>query len=655
MGSSELTPSQRSALDVFDEFLGSSAHVLLVTGAAGTGKTFILREFANRLAEQYIPAAFVAPTGRAARVLSGSVGEASTIHSFIYRFDGLEEEHAEDGHLNGTDVRFRFALHESAHVDTRVFIADESSMIGDRASQDEHLTFGSGRLLKDLLEYVFVEKPPRARRQLVFVGDPYQLPPVDGTRSPALDSAYLADEYGLDVRSVTLTDIVRQRADSGVLELAADVRDALDTGTFTRLKLRREVPGVTLLDASGLHDTLMREFEGGERDSSLMVVRSNERALHINQVVRERLHGDAEIQPQPGDRVIVVENSHLYYLFNGEFGTVVSAAPTTERRLVSPKGGTEVELIFRDAQIEFASASGSIVKKVKLFEPLLHSPERTLLRQELAALYADFGARHKGVKRLSVEWKELLRTDLYFNAIRLKYGWAVTCHKAQGGEWDTVFIEFDHPARSEDSFRWIYTALTRSRSRLFLVNAPDFGPGTGAALALTDQLTSEAALQSRIVEASEMLGLKLDSVRPRQWCLRCTFDQPEGAAEVDIHYRRDGAVTSVREVRPGQVGAELLRNLERVLARPTAEQVERPAAVVAFETALSRRLEVDGGTLEIVRSVAYQVRYLAVHLDGKATFSIYYNKDGRLSDSVQFAPGAGPSVLNVVRDVLEAL
>jgi hypothetical protein len=326
------TPSQQAALARFEEFLDSPGRVFLLTGPAGTGKTFLLRAIADTLSFRKLPAAFVAPTGRAARVLESHVGHARTVHSLIYEFDQLEGEHREDGTRNEADIRFHFSLRESNKLDAGVVVVDEASMVGDNEASDAVLKFGSGRLLNDLIRFVFYGIPARSARKIVFVGDPYQLPPVGDPFSRALDPGYLSMEYGLESTSVALGDIVRQEAGSGVLELAGEVRDALDAHRYTALRLRRPAAGVKPLGPGELTDSFIRELREIGVEETLMIVRRNERALRHNQIVRERLIGMADAPPQAGDRVVIVQNSHLYQFVNGEFGRLESCASKPEVR-----------------------------------------------------------------------------------------------------------------------------------------------------------------------------------------------------------------------------------------------------------------------------------------------------------------------------------
>ena len=365
-----LTPSQAQALKHFEEFVDGDAEVFILTGAAGTGKTTALRSFVAALDRRRISYLLTAPTGRAARILTDRVGiPARTVHSAIYSLDSIRVEVPTEA-----EVQYEFGLKSSDKFETQVIIVDEASMVGDVRAGNEILVFGSGRLLHDLFTYAR-SGPYASKRKVVFVGDPYQLPPIGSDTSPALDAAYLVGGYSLSCTSAQLSEVVRQRSESGIPALAAHVRECLEASDFTTLRMRRGgLTDVVTLAGADLIESATHIMDHAGDANVVIVVRSNQKALELNRVVRERRYSDADADPRPGDRVVVTQNDSRTGLLNGQFGVIAEVAAEPERRRAR-----DIDLVFRDAVIDIELPDGSSTRyEVKLWEPLLSSRDHAI-------------------------------------------------------------------------------------------------------------------------------------------------------------------------------------------------------------------------------------------------------------------------------------
>ncbi|MGD9975656.1 MAG: ATP-dependent RecD-like DNA helicase [Desulfatirhabdiaceae bacterium] len=478
-----LNPQQNQAIDAVMRFSDSDNDCFILTGSAGTGKTTLLAHLIMRLSDQHKTCRLLAPTGRAARILGAKTGaSAGTVHSAIFRFDRIEVN--EDAcSSNDPGMRFHFPL-VAADPGQVIYIVDESSMLSDKYSNQDYLRFGTGRLLRDLIQFTRLGNGSHRDSQdgmskLIFVGDSAQLPPVGDTFSPALSPDYLKTEFGLQCVMFNLTQVMRQQTGSAILDNAIKIRQSLDKDCFNHFEITpatSEVNPISTLDGIA-HVT--RSFQNAS-DESVFITFSNARALELNRAVRGRIWGDEHLSLQVGDLLLVNKNAPRYELYNGDSIRILQVEPKPEIRDVRIKGYKEaVRLVFRDAEVLYRNPDGSCLHKFcKLLENLLESKERDLSPIELRALFVDFRQRHPEIKLKSTEFRIALREDPWFNALLVKYGYAITCHKAQGGEWNSVVVDFNdgRGKRNRDFFRWAYTAITRAKTQLLTVDAPQFSP-----------------------------------------------------------------------------------------------------------------------------------------------------------------------------------
>lgn len=479
MTAHKLTTQQCQALFQIQHFLRGPAHCFILRGGAGTGKTTLLAELAKVLTSERRLYQFLAPTGRAARILGDKTGaDAATIHGCIYAFDDLQVfEQAQTA--NDPGLRYSFTL-KTDDPGNRVFIIDEASMVGDLDSQQDMLRFGSGRLLADLIAYSRVGRAarPGSHRdaKLIFIGDPAQLPPVGQTQSPALSADYLREQFQLRCEQFELTEVHRQQTGSAILEQAVKLREAILRRDFNSFNLQPHGDDLQICSVQQAVERIADAYQGGQ-GSAVMVTHSNAKAWELNRAVRERLWSTDCAELRNSDHLLITHNSRLHQLFNGDLVKVLGVSSGSERRTVRMRGAEPVDLLFRPARIVHRNATGTTrVHDCLLIENHLNSKERGLSPLEQRALLVDFRQRHPGLRPKSAQFALALMQDPWFNALQVKYGYAMTAHKAQGGEWDTgiVFFEPGQGTTNENFFRWSYTAITRAKRQLFTISAPSF-------------------------------------------------------------------------------------------------------------------------------------------------------------------------------------
>lgn len=448
----EATIGQKKIIDRLSEYLAGEdfSRIFVLNGYAGTGKTTLIAAAVAACKELNIRTVLLAPTGRAAKVLASYSGEkATTIHKRIYR------------ERTNADYESRFTLDLNKEQDA-LFVVDEASMLSDSVS--EGMRFGSGSLLDDLVEYVRSGR----RCRLVLVGDAAQLPPVGAQESPALDAHVLA-RYG-EVEYETLDDVVRQEAQSGILFNATLVRCMLERGIYEIPRFRMDFPDVVSLSGGEFLETLQDCYDRYGRDETIVVTRSNKRANRYNEGIRRNVLG-AEEEIESGDMLMVVKNNYHFteriedcpmnFIANGDIARLRRL-----RRFEDFYG-----FRFADAVLSFGDYDGAEIP-CKILLDTLASESPSLTREEGQRLLSEVEKDYLDVKSRIKRLKEI-RENPHFNAVQVKFAYAVTCHKAQGGQWKAVFVDrflFGDEPMTRDRMRWLYTALTRATERLYLVN-----------------------------------------------------------------------------------------------------------------------------------------------------------------------------------------
>lgn len=447
------TDDQMYALDVFERFMTDSDErcVMILRGSAGTGKTSLASVIVRTLLDLQYKISLLAPTGRAAKVFSLNSGQpAATIHRSIYRertFAGL------DGKFNLNANLYR----------NRLFLIDEASMI---SLTSVNSTFGSGCLLDDLIQFVYNERNCR----MLLIGDKAQLPPVGEAESPALRADVLA-AYGLKVYECDLNEVLRQSQDSGILYNATIIRQMITHDQATALpKIRfKGFADISIVPGDELIESLSTSYAEVGIDETMVITRSNKRANIFNQGIRNMVLGREE-ELTTGDMLMVVKNKYkekqaegLSFIANGDRAIVRSVRNVREL----------YGFRFADVTLSFPDYDNTEEDMIVILDtltteaPALTHEQNEQLFQQVLADYADVPLKSDRMKKI--------REDDYYNALQVKFGYAITCHKAQGGQWAHIYLDQGYMTDemlTPDYIHWLYTAFTRATEHLYLVNWP---------------------------------------------------------------------------------------------------------------------------------------------------------------------------------------
>ena len=454
------TACQTRMLKEMAEFCTSDdGDIFVVNGYAGTGKTTAISVVIEALGGLKIPCILMAPTGRAAKVLSSYAGRpASTIHKHIYR----QRNMGEDGFGS-------FSLAPNKAKDT-LFVVDEVSLIGIESASGNGAVFGTGNLLEDLVR--FVRSGDGCR--LVLIGDAAQLPPVGLERSPALSEEFMAGFGG--VRFTTLTTVVRQQQTSSILLNATMLRERISEDVYGNESVPLPELGlkafgdVVRISGGELIETLSDAYGRYGEDEVVVLCRSNKRANRYNAGIRSQVQWKEERLVR-GDKLMIVKNCYQFveeienmdYIANGDIAKLQKISRFEER----------YGLHFAEARLTFPDyGDAEIVAKVCL--DTLESESAALTYEQQNQLYQEVSADYAHLSTKKKRY-EAVREDLYFNALQLKYAEAITCHKSQGGQWKCVFVDnpFWQDELTLDDLKWLYTAMTRGVERVYLVNFKD--------------------------------------------------------------------------------------------------------------------------------------------------------------------------------------
>ena len=445
--------------------------MFILKGYAGTGKTTMIRTIIEEIKNREKEPILMAPTGRAARVLEKKNSwEASTIHRCIYELDTIETKEDSD------DIRFIFPLKNlEDRAKDHICIVDESSMIGTREVANELFEFGTGSLLKDLLTFV----APNRGGKIIFVGDPMQLPPVGDNVSNALDEKFF-EGIGIKAMVAELTDVVRQGAGSAILGNAMKVRALIESQQRNNLVFDRNEDEVIDMEGYNMPSQLLKLYPKPEIGQSVIITFSNRQARDYNYAVRELLYPNQK-QIVVGDILQVVSNNYKLDVMNGDFVKITAINGDTEYQSAPVYiniGGERIQhkitLAFRNVRIRLDNEHEL---PCKIIESMLDDSDPNLNFAQIQALYINFCMRYPQLKRGSQLFKEYLKADPYFNALRVKYGYAITGHKSQGGEWNTVFVDYTgRTGLNIDCLRWTYTVTTRASQTLYGCNMPNVTP-----------------------------------------------------------------------------------------------------------------------------------------------------------------------------------
>jgi len=603
-----LSQCQVNALDKLAIFLDSPVQVFMLKGYAGSGKTTILKGLTEYLDAIEKDFTLMAPTGRAAKVIRERTGqEAYTIHKSIYSYDDMVEVQ------EGDSFYYYYKIRNNVDVVGKIFIVDEASMLSDAKNIGEFFRFGTGHLLSDLITYTRIIQPG-IHSKIIFVGDPCQLPPVGDNSSKAFDAAYLKEKFNISVDEAELKEVKRQGRDSGILHAAAKIRKSISAGYFNDFNLRPNEEDILNPSYESFLD-MWQEVAG----TKIIIASKNKTCLDINLEIRERKFGDTNLPVQKTDIVIMGGNNYRKGVFNGEFAVINEVSDIVTQRTIALRGKGSVTLYWRDVELVFPDAETNKIVTGKMLENFLYG-ENKLRPEETQALYVDFTTRHIGLKPKTQEFKEAIIQDEYFNCLLMKYGYAVTCHKAQGGEWENVFTIWDNDNKegfdcftetqrregktNQDFYRWAYTAITRASRRLYALNPPLF-----------NSYSSMTFLDTPVVDAlTELTGVQVRS------------------EEIPLD-------------------AELLSALSglNLLDQPVPLQDH---FIKVRHTVRTQYIEIVGW-----EKIGYEIRYSFIREQDKAVFKTFVNGKNEFRNPLSAIPGLSPNAQfnNLITELVNRL
>ena len=448
----EPTSQQQEALVKINDFLfeKTDESLFLLKGYAGTGKSSLVGALVKTMNELKQKSVLLAPTGRAAKVFAGYAGQnAFTIHKKIYRQKMFSNEPS------------GFVQADNLHKHT-LFIVDEASMISNDGL--DSFSFGSGRLLDDLIHYVYSGEGCR----LILLGDSAQLPPVSQTESPALNVDVLAG-YGLNITHITLTQVVRQTGESGILENATRLRKSIEKGNvtvFPKINVK-DFPDILIVEGNELIEAIETAYNRDGMEETTIISRSNKGANLFNAGIRNRILWREE-ELSSGELLMVVKNNYFWTEKIPEMSFIANGDLMEIKRI-----GKSQELYgfhFCDVTVYFPDYNAEA--DVKILIDTLHTNTPGLPKEQAELLFYSILEDYQDIPTKKDKMAKL-KNDPFYNAVQVKYAYAVTGHKAQGGQWKNVFVDLSYIPQEYlglDFYRWLYTAFTRATERLFLVN-----------------------------------------------------------------------------------------------------------------------------------------------------------------------------------------
>ena len=598
----QLTRQQLDVLNRIETFIKSDTPVFILRGYAGTGKTTMIKAIID-LVSPNRTLALMAPTGRAARILGKKTGEhASTIHKAIYDRAHLVSKEVQD--IAETEFKLVFPVIQDTQDKQVVAIVDEASMLSSRTSTHEMFRFGTDNLMDDLLTFV----RPSFGGKVIFVGDPAQLPPVGDSESNALRRDFFV-ERGLQAEEAELTEVLRQDDNSLILKNAMMIRDLLQNDKRNRLAFEDRKGDVESVNPDALLDKYLEQANGNSKLSNVLICYSNKDAAKYNSIIRTRLYG-GNAQLRENESLLIVQNNYMLGHMNGDIVKVLAVRGRTHQSapVYVQQGAEKVRklITMNFLQVDIADANGNPITCM-LLEDLLENDKPALGIDENRALYINFCMRHSSLKPGSKDFADELLQDAYYNAIRAKYGYAITGHKCQGGEWDNVFVDYHgRTGLSDDCLRWAYTATTRSSQTLFYTRLPQITPfskfridpiqkckNIDAEFRVLEE-TGETPFHT--LEATNLLRAKyhcieenlngtpfhIHNVASKQYHEEYTIQTPAGMDRFQIHYNAAGIFNQAKALASNEYTEQvlLLLNDERLIRtkceyKPSNENYEQ--------------------------------------------------------------------------------
>ena len=568
----ELTTQQNIVFEQIKVFLDSDASVFILRGYAGTGKTTMVKVIADYI-KQSRQLVMMAPTGRAARVLNKKTRhDAVTIHKAIYGKAHVQPKKVKD--IADSEFKFVFPINQSENGGNIVAIVDEASMVCSRKIDHELFMFGTDNQMDDLLTFV----RPNFGGKVIFVGDPAQLPPVGESVSNALRAEYF-QEKGLKVIETELTEVLRQKNDSVILKNAMMIRDLLKKDKRNQLVFEEQKDDVEMVPSELFLDKYLKYRKESGRHDSVIICFSNKSANRYNKDIRKALYG-GDVPLRENDILLITQNNYRLGRMNGEFVPVLSVGARTQQSapVYAQIGGKKERIVItlNFIQVTVPDGDGNPITCM-LFEDLLTSDKATISLDENRALYINFCMRHPELKQGTEAFAGALLNDEYYNAIRAKYGYAVTGHKCQGGEWGKVFVDYTgRTGLDDDSLRWAYTATTRAQKTLYVSNLPHITPFSKFRIEPIQKcksIDSECRILNEvsltpfhdesvdngvrakyhcIVKNMEYTPYKITSVQSRPYLEIYNIQTPDGVDRYDLYYKAGSIFQPAKAVTTNQ-------------------------------------------------------------------------------------------------------
>jgi hypothetical protein len=602
-GSITPTADQLNALQELEMFLNNDTDIFILQGYAGTGKTTLIAGLIDYIKQNGKEFSVMAPTGRAAKILREKTGNGFTIHKSIYNFNNLEAINKESEDEADHSFHYYFPINKLDSIIQHVLIVDESSMISNVESKNELFTFGTNFLLNDLLTYASINT---TKNKIIFIGDPAQLPPVNDNKSVALDSDYFIG-LGLSVQKAELKEIKRQ-ADNLILKNATSIRNLIESDKRSTLKFEYDQTSFIKTNTFDVVEQFTGLFPKPEIGDGVIISFSNHQSYHYNQSIRAKLFPNQQNIVSADLLLLNSNNYHTYgvELYNGDILKVIHVDDTVTVQsapVYCSENGVkirkEINLTFR--KITFRTQSHSEDISGYIIDSHLHSINRDLSFNEMRALYINFVMRFnteqksrndRGLPSFKVgseEFKESLKNDPFFNALRVKFGYAITCHKAQGGEWKQVFVDYyGRVSLKTDPLRWCYTATTRAIETLYAINPPNFGNFTQlkfSSIGKIGTLPLDSLDLSNIVpspfhstnahkakslkywdvlEKIENTDFQIENLESRDYLERYTLKNNDSVFQIEGHHKGSGHFVDQFKVISGALDSNTKEQIESI-------------------------------------------------------------------------------------------
>ena len=694
-----LSSGQESLIDELNKFLSDNSTCFLLKGYAGTGKTFMMKGLTDFLTATKRSFKIAAPTGRAAKVISQKTKrKAYTIHKTIYSSKDLKEFKSKNE--NGTETfKFYFELKHNEEPSNTIYIIDEASMLSNVYSEGEFFRFGSGHLLKDLLNYINFDNNDH-NKKIIFIGDNAQLPPINMNFSPALDGNYLQENCNLVSSEFELTEVIRQKSKSGILHNATKIRQSLKANIFNQIDIETDFKDINNTKHEELLSKYLKACNNTIDEETIIVAYSNSSVKEYNDFVRNHFFPNQKTITV-NDKIILVSNNYNYpqmELLNGDFGRVKEVSQANESRTIKLKRKNRrnetidisVPLTFRNVTITFTDAD---FKKhdieCKIIENLLYSHYRDLSSDELKALYIDFKIRYPKLRAGTKEFKDALRSDKYFNALRIKFGYAVTCHKAQGGEWTNTFLNCKTSMGYFNSsyFRWLYTGITRAKENLFTFDEPHFSIASNVQPPKVENIQPREdilALNTEISETelpfdfsnqrdfvkyiylaiSECLkdeNVNINDIRHTNYLEHYTFSQGNEVVVFKINYNSHNKITTIQKPANSTEFTETiytklakLQNKTVIIAEPETDEIEfkfEQSFQKEFYENLKRKLQPFHFQITKIEHKQYHEIYEIKKKGFTATYKFWY--DGKFKfKKTEIIPSRTTGLVEEINELL---